>query len=67
MATLSGCDFCKFVNYEKSDDLYLYEVGSYACEPGYSYEHFVIKRCILHYVFKGKGRLVLDGKEYHIH
>ena len=67
MATLSGCDFCKFVNYEKSDDLYLYEVGTYACTPGYSYEHFVIKRCILHFVFKGKGKLVIDGKEYHIH
>lgn len=67
MATLIGCDFCKFVNYESSDDFYLFEVGTNACVPGYSYEHFVSKRCILHFVFKGKGRLVLGGNEYHIH
>ena len=65
--TLLGCDFCKFVNYEKSDDFFLYELGTCACEPGYSYEHFVIKRCILHFVLKGKGKLRLDGKEYPVH
>lgn len=64
MKNLEGCDFCKFVNYENSDDFYLYEVGTYACEPGYSYEHYVVNRCILHFVVKGKGRLVLDGNEY---
>ena len=64
---LLGCDFCKFVNYESSDDFYLYELGTCACNPGYSYEHYVVKRCILHFVVKGKGRLVLDGKEYSVH
>ena len=67
MAKLDGCDFCKFVNYENSDDFYLYEVGTNACEPGYSYEHYVVNRCILHFVIKGKGRLVLDGHEYDVH
>lgn len=67
MRTLEGCDFCKFVNYENSDDFYLYEVGTCACDPGYSYEHYVVNRCILHFVVKGKGRLILDGKEYKVH
>lgn len=67
MANLEGCDFCKFVNYENSDDFYLYELGTCACEPGYSYEHYVVNRCILHFVVKGKGRLVLDGHEYRVH
>lgn len=66
MAALLGCEICKFVNYENSDDFYLYEVGSCACDPGYSYKHFVVKRCILHFVIKGKGKLVLDGNEYFI-
>lgn len=64
---LAGCDFCKFVNYENSDDIYLYEVGTCACDPGYSYEHYVVNRCILHFVVRGKGRLVLDGHEYPVH
>lgn len=67
MATLLGCDFCKFVNYECSDDFYLYELGTNVCDPGYSYEHFVIKRCILHFIFRGKGTLYLDGKAYPVH
>lgn len=64
MLDLKGCDFCKFVNYEKSDDIFLYELGTCACEPGYSYEHYVVKRCILHFIIRGKGRLVLDGHQY---
>lgn len=63
---LTGCDFCKFVNYEDSDDFYLYELGSYKCEPLYSYRHFVKKRIIIHYVVKGKGILQINGKKYHI-
>lgn len=67
MEKLDGCDFCKFVNYENSDDFYLYEMGTNACTPGYSYSHYVETRCILHFVVKGKGRLVLDGNEYPVH
>ena len=66
MTHLDGCDFCKFVNYENSDDFYLYELGTNVCEPGYSYRHYVVNRCILHFVIKGKGRLVIDGTEYSI-
>lgn len=64
MNKLIGCDFCKFLNYENSDDFYLYELGTNACKPGYSYSHYVTNRCILHFVIKGKGRLELDGKAH---
>lgn len=64
MPNLKGCDFCQFVNYEKSDDIFLYELGTYACESGYSFEHYTVNRCILHFIVKGKGRLVLDGHTY---
>lgn len=63
---LSGCDFCKFVNYEDSDDFYLYEVGTYKCEPLYSYEHLVKNRIIIHFVLKGKGSLFLNDKRYEV-
>ena len=63
---LVGCDFCKFVNYEDSDDFYLYEVGTYKCEPLYSYEHLVKNRIIIHFVLSGKGILHLNGKKYEV-
>lgn len=66
MAVLEECDFCKFVNYENSDDFYIYELGIYACEPGYSYVYYVVNRCILHFVVKGKGQLILDEKEEYL-
>ena len=63
---LVGCDFCKFVNYEDSDDFYLYELGTNKCEPLYSYTHLVRNRIILHFVVKGKGILRLNGKQYDV-
>ena len=64
---LEGCDFCKFVNYEDSDDFYLYELGRNKCDPLYSYEHFVQNRIILHVVLKGKGILRLNNRQYDVH
>ena len=64
---LEGCDFCKFVNYEDSDDFYLYEVGRNKCKPLYSYEHFVKNRIILHFVIKGKGILRINDWQYEVH
>ena len=64
---LEGCDFCKFVNYEDSDDFYLYELGRNKCDPLYSYEHFVKNRIILHFIVKGKGILRINNKQYDIH
>jgi len=63
---LAGCDFCKFVNYEDSDDFYLYELGTNKCQPLYSYEHLVRNRIIIHFVLNGKGILRLNGKEYDV-
>lgn len=63
---LEGCDFCKFVNYEDSDDFYLYELGTNKCEPLYSYEHLVRNRIIIHFVINGKGILRLNGKQYDV-
>lgn len=65
-AKLEGCDFCKFVNYEDSDDFYLYEVGRNKCKPLYSYEHFVKNRIILHFILSGKGMIRLNGRQYNI-
>ena len=63
---LVGCDFCKFVNYEDSDDFYLYEMGSNKCAPLYSYEHLVKNRIIIHFVLSGKGTLYLNNKSYEV-
>ena len=64
---LPGCDFCKFVNYEDSDDFYLYELGRNKCEPLYSYEHLVRNRIILHFVLSGKGILRIGDRQYDVH
>ena len=64
---LRGCDFCKFVNYEDSDDFYLYELGRNQCQPLYSYQHYVKNRIILHFIIKGNGMLKLNDKQYDIH
>ncbi len=61
-----GCDFVKFVNYEDSDDFYLYEVGRNKCDPLYSYTHFIKNRIILHIIVKGKGILRIDDKQYDV-
>ncbi|MBO7386226.1 MAG: AraC family transcriptional regulator [Lachnospiraceae bacterium] len=63
---LEGCDFCKFVNYEDSDDFYLYEMGTCKCKPLYSYTHLVKNRIIIHFVLSGKGILKLNGKTYEV-
>ena len=64
--TLEGCDFCKFVNYEDSDDIFLYELGTNKCKPLYSYEHFVQNRIIMHIVLKGKGILQFNDKTFDV-
>ncbi len=63
---LRGCDFCKFVNYEDSDDFYLYELGTNKCVPLYSYEHFVKNRIVIHFVVNGRGIIRLNGKQYEV-
>lgn len=62
-----GFDFCAFLDYDKSAEVRLYEIGNYKCEPGYSYGPVVRPRGILHYVISGKGKLRIMNKEYKIH
>ncbi|WP_029318985.1 AraC family transcriptional regulator [Butyrivibrio sp. AE3004] len=62
-----GFDFCAFLDYDKSAEVRIYEIGNYKCEPGYSYGPVLRPRGILHFVISGKGKLQIMGKEYHIH
>ncbi len=62
-----GFDFCAFLDYDKSDDVRLYEIGQYVAVPGYSYGPVIRPRGIMHYVTSGKGMLRIMGKEYQIH
>ena len=64
---VTGVDKVKFVDYTKSNDFYLFEVGKYKCGPGYSYGPIVRTRTIFHYVLSGKGHLEIGDKRYDIH
>lgn len=57
-------DECHFLNYGTYCDLNLYEVGAQSCPPLYSFGPVVRPRFILHYVYRGKGTLTLDGKAF---
>lgn len=63
---LEGCDFCKFLNYEDSDDFFLHEIGMNKCSPNYSYEHLIKNRNIIHFVLSGKGIIRINGKEHQV-
>lgn len=62
-----GFDFCDFLNYDKSLDFELDEIGTYVCPPNYSFGPIIRSRDIFHYVLSGEGKLILEGQEYHIH
>ncbi len=62
-----GFDFCAFTDYDNSAEVRLYEIGSYACEPGYSYGPIIRSRGIIHYVLSGKGILRIGDKTHNIH
>lgn len=64
---VTGVDKCKFLDYTKSNDFYLYEVGKYKCVPCYSYGPIVRTNTIFHYVISGKGYLILDDNRFDIH
>lgn len=64
---IRGADRCAFVDYNQSNDFYLFEVGTYQCISGYAYGPLIRTESIFHYVLSGKGTLVLDGKEYKVH
>ncbi|MCM1567889.1 MAG: AraC family transcriptional regulator [Roseburia sp.] len=59
-------DQCYWFHYDTYEDISLYEVGSFKCPPSYGYGPIIRETYILHYVFSGKGKLCLEGKEYPI-
>lgn len=59
-----GYDYSAFLDYTSSNDFSLYEIGNYHCPPGYSYGPVIRSRAIFHYIYSGKGRLVLENKEF---
>lgn len=62
-----GFDFCAFTDFDNSAEVRLYEIGSYACEPEYSYGPIIRSRGIIHYVLSGKGILRIGDKTHNIH
>lgn len=64
MAELKTFDTSDFVNYDSSSELCLYEVGTQKCIKSYSFGPCVRARCIFHYVFSGKGTLIINGKTH---
>lgn len=63
----TGVDFSVFLDYDKSAEISLYEIGRYQCPPGYSFGPVIRPRSILHYVISGKGTLKIMDREYPIH
>ncbi|MCR5452957.1 MAG: AraC family transcriptional regulator [Lachnospiraceae bacterium] len=55
-----------FLDYERSNDFSLYEIGNFACPPLYSYGPVARTRDIFHFVFAGKGKLVIRNKEFNV-
>ena len=61
-----GFDFCIFLDYDSSNDFTLYEIGRYNCVPCYSYGPVIRTRAIFHFIKSGKGKLVLDDREFEV-
>lgn len=61
-----GADFCKFYYFDGYNDLALCEIGSYQCDPGYSYGPLVRNQHIFHFVINGKGRLTINDQVYSV-
>lgn len=66
MNNMKKYDECYFLNYDRSNDLELYEVGKHACPALYSYGPIIRSRSIFHYVLSGKGVLKINKEKYEI-
>lgn len=55
-------DQCYFINYDFAFECVIYEVGSHACPPGYSYGPIIRNHYIFHYILSGSGTLTLNGQ-----
>ncbi len=62
----NGYDYCAFLDYDASNDFFLYEIGNYKCPPGYSYGPCKRTRDIFHFVISGKGKLYLNNDIFEI-
>ena len=61
-----GFDQRWFLDYDNSNDFYLYEIGTYQCTPRYGYGPAIRTRDIIHFVISGKGRLYMNDLCYEI-
>lgn len=66
MPEVIGVDRAIFLDYTKSNDFFLFEVGSYKCEPSYHYGPIVRTHTIFHYVSSGKGYLIINDRRFDI-
>ena len=61
-----GYDKRWFVDYDKSNDFYLYEIGIYKCPSCYGYGPTIRTRDILHFVISGKGKLYINDEIFDV-
>ncbi len=62
----NGYDKRWFLDFDNSNDFYLYEIGTYKCPPCYGYGPAIRTRDIFHFVISGKGTLYIDDNIYSI-
>ncbi len=51
----------------KFSELNILSAGNHVCDPGYVYGPAVRSHYLIHYVIKGSGSLISDGKTYPVH
>lgn len=61
-----GYDECHWFHYDTYKDLCFFEVGKYVCPPQYGYGPIIRDTYILHYIFKGQGKLSYHNRTYFI-
>lgn len=49
-----------------SESMSTYDIGSEQCAPGHHWSIGFTDRYLLHYIVKGKGRFICDGREYEL-
>lgn len=55
-----------FLDYNRSSDFTLYEIGNYSCPPLYSYGPVARTRDIFHFVLSGKGKVFINNREFDV-
>ncbi len=62
----NGYDSCSFLDFDASNDFFLYEIGTYKCPSGYSYGPALRTHDIFHFVISGKGKLYINNEIHEI-